>query len=161
MSAELPPFHLRLTPITLEKAKQFVDDHHRHNSPPHRWKFGVSVTIFGQVVGIAIAARPVNDTLDDGTTLEVSRTCTIGARNANSMLYGAVVRAGIALGFTRFVTYTQAEESGASLRACGWKMVAEVKPHPGWNHAKRPRKNTSAVFVPRKRWELVTKERFQ
>jgi hypothetical protein len=146
---------LELVPINLQDARAFVDAHHRHNESPKKWKFGVAVQLFpGFIVGVAIAARPVNDSLDDKKTLEISRTCTLGVRNANSMLYGAIVRAGRALGFKKFVTYIQGDETGASLRAAGWKKVADVKPHPGWNHAKRKRRNTAPVFVARERWEL-------
>ncbi|MGN9796199.1 XF1762 family protein [Streptomyces sp. OZ13] len=51
--------------------------------------------------------------------LEVTRTATDGTRNANSLLYGAAWRAAKALGYTRLITYTQASETGASLRGTG------------------------------------------
>ncbi len=65
------------------------------------------------------AGRPVARAFDDGLTLEVNRTCTDGTRNANSMLYGAVWRAARAMGYARCITYTQHDESGASLKAAG------------------------------------------
>lgn len=66
--------------------------------------------------------------LDNGVTLEVTRTCTDGTRNANSMLYGAIVRAATALGYHKCVTYTQHDESGASLRGAGWTCVQDLPP---------------------------------
>ncbi|MDX3714967.1 hypothetical protein PV733_39795 [Streptomyces europaeiscabiei] len=42
---------------------------------------------------MAIVGRPVARHLDDGTTVEVTRTASDGAHNANSLLYGASWRA--------------------------------------------------------------------
>ncbi|MER6082978.1 XF1762 family protein [Streptomyces sp. NPDC001833] len=44
------------------------------------------------------SAGPAARHLDDGTTLEVTRTASDGTRNANSPLYGASWRAAKALG---------------------------------------------------------------
>ena len=69
--------------------------------------------------------------LHDRLTLEVTRTCTDGTPNANSMLYAAIWKAARAVGYTRLITYTQEGESGASLRAAGWRVVAAVRPRSG------------------------------
>lgn len=84
------------------------------------------------LVGVATAGRPVARHFDNGITLEINRTCTDGSRNANSMLYGAVWRAARAMGYCRCITYTQADESGASLRAAGWTRVKELRPRGSW-----------------------------
>nr|WP_236652145.1 XF1762 family protein [Streptacidiphilus neutrinimicus] len=97
--------------------------------------------------------RPVARHLDDGQTLEVTRTCSDGVRNANSLLLGAAWRAARALGYTRLVTYTQAEESGASLRAAGWRVVARRPPRPGWHTPSRPREVSGSEHVARTLWE--------
>lgn len=123
---------LELFPITLRAANAFIDQHHRHNKPPRGWKFGVSVVDGGAVVGVATAGRPVARAFDDGLTLEVNRTCTDGAKNANSMLYGSVWRAAKAMGYKRCITYTQADESGASLRAAGFRKVRDIEPRGSW-----------------------------
>jgi hypothetical protein len=123
---------LTIVPITLRAAQAFVALHHRHNKPPRGWKFGIGVTRDGELVGVATAGRPVSRALDNGLTLEVNRTCTDGTKNANSALYGAVWRAGKAMGYRRCITYTQAGESGASLRAVGWRKVRELPPRAGW-----------------------------
>jgi hypothetical protein len=71
--------------------------------------------------------------MDDGRTLEVTRTCTQGAKNANSMLYGAICRAAGALGYRRVITYTLETEPGSSLRAAGFTLDARVSPPVnGW-----------------------------
>lgn len=123
---------LAVHPITLRQAQAFVAEHHRHNKPPRGWKFGVSVMRGDELVGVATAGRPVARLLDNGLTLEVNRTCTDGSKNANSMLYGAVWRAAKAMGYRRGITYTQADECGASLRAAGWRRVKEMPPRGSW-----------------------------
>jgi hypothetical protein len=86
-------------------------------------------------------------------TLEVNRTATDGTPNANSLLYGAAWRATKAMGYRRLITYTQAGESGASLRAAGWKIVAELPPRRGWATPSRPRDDKGVDGVPRMLWE--------
>lgn len=73
-----------------------------------------------------IVGRPVARHLQDGRTLEVTRCCTDGTRNACSMLYGAAWRATKAMGYTKLITYTLTSESGSSLKAAGWKVIGEA-----------------------------------
>jgi hypothetical protein len=122
----------QIVPITLREARAFIAEHHRHNKPSVGWKFGIGLRLDGCLVGVAMAGRPVSRHFDDGLTLEVNRTCTDGTHNANSMLYGAVWRAAKAMGYLRCITYTQADESGASLRAVGWSRVKDIEPRQGW-----------------------------
>lgn len=122
-----------LRPVTLRAASAFIATHHRHNKPPLGWKFGVALHADdGSMIGVATAGRPIARALDDGITLEVNRTCTDGTRNANSMLYGAVWRAAKAMGYERCITYTQAGECGASLRAAGWVIVKMLPARKSW-----------------------------
>lgn len=124
---------VKVVPITLRAAGAFVTQHHRHNKAPRGHKFSVGVVDdAGALVGVAVAGRPVARAFDDGLTLEVNRTCTVGAPNANSMLYGAVWRAAKAMGYVRCITYTQADEPGTSLRAVGWKRVREIEARRSW-----------------------------
>lgn len=83
-------------------------------------------------MGVATVGRPVARALDDGLTVEVNRTCTDGTGNANSMLYGACWRAARAMGYERCITYTQADESGASLNAAGFIKVKELAARGSW-----------------------------
>ena len=123
---------LNIRPITLRDACAFVEAHHRHNKPPRGHKFSVAAHLDDDLVGVAIAGRPVARHFDDGLTLEVNRTCTDGTRNANSLLYGAIWRAAKAMGYKRCITYTQHDECGASLRAVGWKRVKEISARGSW-----------------------------
>lgn len=97
---------LNLQPITFEEACEFVRRHHRHHVPPQGHKFSIAVNDGEKVVGVIIVGRPVARHLDDGWTLEVTRCCTDGTRNACSMLYGAARRTAWALGYRRLITYT-------------------------------------------------------
>ncbi len=123
---------MKVVPITLRQARDFVALHHRHNKPPQGWKFGVGLSVDAALVGVATAGRPIARHYDDGLTLEVNRTCTDGTRNANSMLYGAVWRAARAMGYRRNITYTRADESGASLRAVGYVRTKELPARKSW-----------------------------
>jgi hypothetical protein len=121
-------------------------------------KFAVGVADQEDVLrGVAMVGRPISAAYQDGLTLEVNRTCTDGTPNANSMLYGACWRAAKALGYRRLITYTQQGESGASLRAAGWHVVAERAARLGsnrsWNVPSRPRKAPDPEAMPRTLWE--------
>lgn len=143
---------LRLVPITYAEACDFVTAWHRHHRAPPGHKFAVGVASGDLLVGVAMVGRPVARHLDNGQTLEVNRTCTDGRANANSMLYGACCRAAWALGYRRLITYTQAGESGVSLTAAGWRIIAERPARPGWNTPSRPRSDDSG-HVQRTLWE--------
>lgn len=117
---------LELRPITYEEAARYVDEHHRHHKRPIGHKFSIAVYENSRLCGVVMVGRPVSRYLDDKSTLEVNRLCTDGTKNACSMLYSASWRAAKALGYKRIVTYTLKSESGASLRAAGWKCDGEA-----------------------------------
>jgi hypothetical protein len=144
---------LELQPITFREAADFVNRHHRHNVAQHGWKFGVAVNDGERVVGVIMVGQPVARAFMDGYTAEVHRCCTDGAKNAPSMLYGAAWRAARALGYRRLVTYTRTDESGASLRAAGWRVLYETKPQT-WNRPNRARVDKFESH-PRLLWEAV------
>ena len=145
-----------IVPMSFREAAAFVDDVHRHHRAPRGMKFAVGLVENGQVVGVAMAGRPVARALDDGRTLEVNRVATDGTRNACSALYGAVRRAAKALGYRRLVTYTQHDEGGASLRAAGWRLEAQLPPRDGWDghSVGRPRADIGTGGVERLRWVI-------
>jgi hypothetical protein len=144
---------LDVVPVTFGDACDFVTLWHRHHEPPNGHRFSVGVAEDGRLVGVAIVSHPVARYLMDGRTLEVIRLATDGTPNANSMLYATCWRAAKALGYTRLVTYTQEGESGASLRAAGWRVIAERPARPGWHTLSRPRSNADYLSIPRTLWE--------
>lgn len=147
------PDRPRIVPVSFADACAFVAAWHRHHNPPVGHKFSIGAALGELLVGVAIVGRPVARRLDNGRTLEVTRTATDGTHNVNSMLYGACWRAAKALGYDRLVTFTQEGESGASLRAAGWRVIGERRPRPGWSCPSRPRDNHGADNVQRYLWE--------
>lgn len=149
---------LEVLPVTFAQVREFIAKHHRHNKPPTGWKFGVGVAVAGALVGVASAGRPVSREIQkrEPRTLEVNRTCTDGTRNANSMLYGAIWRAAKALGYERCITYTQADEDGASLRAAGWVKVKDIPARGSWAHhsVAREGRDYSTGGMARQMWEI-------
>jgi hypothetical protein len=144
---------LTVVPVDWRTARGFVTDWHRHNAPPVGWRFGIGVTTDDHVLrGVAVISRPVARHYDDGTTLEVTRCTTDGTPNACSCLYGAAWRAARALGYRRLITYTRADESGASLRGAGWRVIAERPARKGWDTPSR-RRGTTTDAIPRTLWE--------
>ncbi|MEU7148727.1 XF1762 family protein [Streptomyces sp. NPDC045456] len=147
---------LHLVPVRSREAAEFVRDWHRHHPPPAGQIFSVGAADEdGALRAVAIVGRPVARHLDNGATLEVTRTCSDGARNANSLLYAAAWRAAKALGYSRLITYTQDGESGASLRGANWRVVAQRRPRSGWHTPSRPRDSHGAEYVARTLWEAA------
>ncbi|MFI5751070.1 XF1762 family protein [Streptomyces sp. NPDC051644] len=146
--------HLHLVPVRSRQAKDFVRAWHRHHLPPAGQIFAVGAADeTGTLRAVAIVGRPVARHLDDGATLEVTRTASDGARNANSLLYSASWRAANALGYRRLITFTQEGESGASLRAAGWHLIASRPPRTGWHTPSRPRAGHGNDHVARFLWQ--------
>lgn len=129
---------LDAVPIKLSDANAFVSMHHRRHKPVVGHKFSIGAVRDNKIVGVVIVGRPVARLRDDGETLEVTRLCTDGTRNACSFLYGTAARAAFALGYRRIGTYTLPDEGGASLRATGWKLIGE-RGGGTWVRKDRPR----------------------
>ena len=145
---------LMVTPINLDEANAFVEQHHRHHKPVPGAKFCVAVSQEDEVRGVAIVGRPVSRVLDDGWTLEVNRCCTDGTRNACSMLYATAWKAAKAMGYTSLITYTLESEGGSSLRGAGWRCVGKATTRIGQcgNVKSRPRVDTHPLQQ-KLRWE--------
>lgn len=144
---------LSLTSVTLAEANAFIVEHHRHHGRVVGWKFGVSCSDDGKLVGVAIVGRPVARMLQDGKTLEVTRLCTDGTPHVASKLYSACHRAASAMGYTRLLTYILDTESGTSLKAAGWVQSA-LSSGGSWSRESRPRID-KAPLTPKRRYEAV------
>ena len=154
---------MELVPVTFQQVRRFVHEHHRHSSPPVVARFSVGLEVDGALIGVAVAGLPSARLLCDGRTIEVTRLCTDGTRNSASKLYGAIIRAAKALGYKRAITYTLTVESGASLKASGWKVDNVNTRGETWARPNRDRERHQPdmlggpkVFVPhsRIRWRL-------
>lgn len=143
---------MNLCPLTLSEANAFVTNYHRHHKPVIGHKFSIGAVKDDKIVGVVIVGRPVARGRDDGMTLEVTRLCTDGTRNACSFLYGAAARAAFALGYKRIGTYIMASEPGKSLVAAGWRLISEVKGR-SWSCQSRPRVDKHPM-TDKTLWEL-------
>ena len=128
---------LQVIPITIKDANEFVYNFHRHNKPVRGAKFAIGASYNDELVGVAIVGRPLSRRLDDGFTAEAVRVCTNDSspKNTNSFLYGRCWRIWQQMGGRSMITYTLQEESGASLKASGYKIIGETntdKNHKGW-----------------------------
>jgi hypothetical protein len=114
---------LATAPIGFAEAAAFVRKHHRHHTPPAGHKFSIAAMAGEHLVGVVIVGRPVARRRDDGRTLEVTRLCT----------------------------YTLKSEPGTSLRAAGWRLIAET-PGKSWSVPSRPRADKHPI-EPKLLWE--------
>jgi hypothetical protein len=133
---------MKLRPITLKEGNDFVKAHHRHHGPVTGWKFGVGIEEDGELIGVAIAGRPVSrmTQANEPRTIEVTRVCTIGHKNAASMLYGAISRAAFALGYNKVISFILCEETGHSLKCANWKCVGKSS-GGSWSRPSRNRQD--------------------
>jgi hypothetical protein len=157
------PICMRLRPVTLREANDFVENFHRHNGRTARngGKWAVGIEAAGELVGVAIVGNPLSATFMDGWTAEVLRVCVNdkAEKGGCSMLYSACWRAWRAMGGERLVTYTLTTESGASLRGAGWRIVGQTKPvADGWrknDHLNARREWQPVMGQTKLRWETT------
>lgn len=147
---------LAVLPMQIREANEFVQNFHRHNAPVQGAKFAIGASLDDQLWGVAIVGRPVARKLQDGFTAEVTRVCVRdGApKGTGSFLYGRCWRIWQAMGGRRMLTYTLADESGATLRGAGWKLIGESNGKEGWLN--RPGRKWQLVMGQLKfRWEAA------
>jgi hypothetical protein len=144
---------LTVVPLGFADACAAVERWHRHHGKPQGHKFSLAVLAGGRLVGVATVGRPVARAFDNGLTVEVTRLATDGTPNACSALYGAAWRTASAAGYQRIITYTQQGESGASLRAVGWRLAAVLRPRTGWDTPARHRDDCGTDGITRMLWE--------
>ena len=147
---------MKIVPITLAIANDFVKKHHRHSGRVVGHKFAIGLEENGELIGVAIAGRPIARNLDKGRpTLEITRVCVMeGYKNASSKLYARAKRIGQLMGYQSIKTYNLKSESGASLRAIGAVPEASVKGGQ-WDRPKRRRENKAIYEQKKIRWELL------
>lgn len=117
-----------IAPITGKAAIAFIAAVHRHLPKLRGALWAVSVKHDGEVVGVGTAGNPPRVWQGTGRFV-ISRVAVKdggswheGPHSAPycSMIYGALCRAGKALGYDEAWTYTLPWEDGASLKAAGF-----------------------------------------
>lgn len=157
---------LTIRPTSLKDANTYVAKNHRHNVPTSGNKFSIACYDDERLCGVAICGRPIARLLDNGSTLEILRVCTDGTFNACSKLYGACCRIAKEMGYEKIITYTLESETGASLKASNFNLVAENVGGTTWNTPSRPREQVQITLFGevqrypterKKRWEKMLK----
>jgi len=149
-------------PMDLKDANLFVLNYHRHNKPVVGHRFSIGAVVGEDLIGVVIVGRPIARKNDDGLTAEVVRTCVKpeSPKGANSFLYACAWRAWRAMGGQKLITYTLQDESGASLRGAGWKIIGEVSPakRGAWGCERLGRiRQWQPIFGQKKfKWEKTT-----
>lgn len=142
---------MNVVPMTLRAAREYVNTNHRHHRAPQGGLFAVGAMDGERLIGCAIVGKPVARMLNDGGTVEITRLCTDGTRNACSFLYRVCVRVANAMGYRRVLTYTLATEDGSSLRGAGFRLAGKTK-GGSWSRPSRERADSHPVQE-KLRWE--------
>jgi hypothetical protein len=143
---------MEIIPITKKIADNFIQNYHRHNKPVIGFKFAIGLRHNEQLIGVGIAGRPVARALDNGFTIEILRVCVKeGYPNANSKLYGRLVRIAKLMGYNSVITYTLSSESQSSIKAVGGKKISYTKPHQ-WDCKSRHRTHEDIYNKSKIRW---------
>lgn len=148
----------RIIPITGKAAAAFIANVHRHLPKPQGALFAVAVEDAGEIVGIGTAGNPARVWQGTGRFV-ITRVAVKGehgwtdAQHAApycSMIYGALCRAGKALGYREAWTYTLPWERGASLKAAGFTDMG-LTDGGEWSRPSR-RRNAAVCAQPKRRW---------
>jgi hypothetical protein len=141
---------LTIAPITVKAAQLLVAEWHRHLKAVQGGLFAAALTKAGVMVGVGIAANPARVWQGTGKFVIARIAVKDGVHNGCSMLYGALCRAGKALGYSEAWTYTLPHEPGTSLRAAGFKAMGMTRAEEH-SREKRPRK-PAVNAGPKQRW---------
>ncbi len=145
-----------IKPITFKNLCDYITLYHRHVKRPQGWKFGIAIYEDNCLVGVACASRPVSRVLQESEplTIEITRVCVDGTKNANSFAYGALCRAAKALGYKGVISYTLDIESWSSLKAAGFTIDGYTKGNRSWYTPSRNRSNAIPPN-PKVRWRKI------
>lgn len=141
---------LRVVPCTIKAAMRWIAEHHRHLPQVNGGRFAVAISDDSGLRGVGLVGN--GPRVWEGTPkMVITRVATDGARNGCSMLYGALCRAGAALGYTEAWTYTLPNEPGTSLRAAGFVHMGESAGKGNHSSSRRERK-PAVCPQPKQRW---------
>ena len=145
---------LRLTPLTLKEANQFVVAHHRHHGRVVGHRFSLAARLSstdGPIVGAVVVGRPVSREINQYRVAEVTRLTTDGTKNVCSFLYSAAARVAREMGFERIQTYVLESEPGTSLKAAG-RQFDGMTDGGDWNYSWRKGRRTDQPMCRKQRW---------
>lgn len=151
---------MKVRQIPLKEANAYVEQFHRHHGRVVGHKWSLAAYKDERLCGVAIVGRPTGRRLDDGKTLEVTRLCTDGTRNACSFLYAAAARRARKEGYSKIITFILQSEPGTSLRAAGWTMEAAKAGRPKWNAERYASRPVQMSLFPKKQPPAEYKQRW-
>jgi hypothetical protein len=143
---------VRVVPTSIKAALQWVKVHHRHLPNLQGGMFAAAIADDKGICGVAVAGNGPRVWQGTGR-LVITRVATDGASNGCSMLYGAICRAGKALGYLEAWTYTLPDEPGTSLRAAGFTDMG-LTDGGEWDRPSR-RRSKAVRPEPKRRWKRV------
>lgn len=149
---------MKIVPLSFRQVCAYVTEHHRHHKAPRGGKVFLGLRVDDQLVGVAVLGRPNARAYNPEEVAEITRTCTNGYANGNSKLYGACRQIAKAMGYRKVITYTEEGESGASLKAAGFVLVATLPARKNWAESSQKLKHLRDAEgrgnVERYRWEI-------
>jgi hypothetical protein len=148
---------VRVVPLTLAQANEFVELLHRHHKKVQGHRFSLGAETGGKLVGACIVGRPVAWKTAQYRVAEVTRLVTDGTKNACSFLYGAAARVAREMGFDSIQTFILITEPGTSLAASGWRRMNEAR-NDGKRWNSRPGRREDTPAEPKVRWAKHFKE---
>ena len=148
---------MKIVPVELKEANNFIESLHRHHKPVQGHRFSIGVEKEGKLVGVACIGRPVARLTNQKEVLEVTRLCTDGTRNACSALYSAAARIGKEMGYKKIQTFILDEEPGFSLKASGWEYDGWSQGGQ-WKHTHGKPRRTDQPTCPKHRYAKKLKD---
>lgn len=155
---------LKIVPLTLKEANQYIIQNHRHHDKATGHKFSIGVIDEDGILhGVAVVGHPQGRFDDNGKRVEVLRLCTDGTHNACSILYGRCARISKEMGYEEIITFILESESGTSLKASGWKCVNKRCGGFSWENNQRHKDRQvgkQLSFIPKKEPPKEFKQRW-
>ena len=150
--------NLKVVPLSLKEANEFVTKYHRHNKKCQGHKFSLGAIFKNKLVGVVIVGRPVSRKLDNKLTLEINRNCVLdnAPKGTCSFLYSKAIKVWQTMGGKKIITYTLNYESGSSLKAVNFKkekIVQIFEKNTGWT-TRANRVWQEVQKTPRIRWGM-------
>jgi hypothetical protein len=141
---------LEVVPVTVKAARRLVKTWHRHLKISGNGLFAAGLLVDGRLSGVAVASNPAR-VWQKQRKFVISRVAVVeDVKNGCSKLYGAICRAGQAIGYLEAWTYTLPEEPGTSLLAAGFTDMG-LTSGGEWSRTKRPRAK-AVRSEPKRRW---------
>lgn len=151
---------IEIRETTLREANAYVEELHRHHGKVVGHKWSLAAYKDGRLCGVAIVGRPTGRYLDNGSTLEVTRLCTDGTRNACSALYAACARRAKREGYAKNHHFHPPERARDESQGCGLDTGGRKSRKARWNKERYATKPVRLSLFPSKQPPAEYKQRW-